>query len=369
MNILIFSWRGPGHPYAGGAEIATHEHAKHWVKNGHNITLFTSVYKGAEKEETIDGIRVVRIGTQSFGVRVRAIIWYLRHKSDVDLVVDEFHGLPFFTPLFVGKKKLAYIHEVAKEVWRTNPWPKPFNLIPWMGGMLFEPLVFKLFYKNVPFMTVSNSTKEDLMGWGIKTKNIHIIENGVTVVGRPHAKEKTKTLMYLGALAEDKGVEDALKIFQKIYEKDKSYIFWIVGKGEKGYVESLKLKVKSLGISNCTKFFGFVSQTKKFELLARAHVLINPSIREGWGLVNIEANRMGTPVAGYNVAGIKDSVVNGKTGILVERGETEPLADKIVGTLADKKVYGSLQKEALKWSNNFSWEKSTKKSLELIENL
>ena len=241
MNILIFSWRGPGHPNAGGAELSTHEHAKAWVATGHPVTLFTSYFEGGKKEEYIDGVKIIRKGSDVFGVHVQAFFWYLfDNHMKFDLVVDEFHGIPFFTPLYVKTQKLGFIHEVAKEVWWLNPWPKPFNLIPGIIGTLFESLIFKLFYRHTSFMTVSESTKKDLLDWGIPVDNVKVIHNGINFISTKAGKEKKKTLMFLGALAKDKGVEDALKVFSIINKKDLAFQFWVVGYGSPDYLKELK---------------------------------------------------------------------------------------------------------------------------------
>src|SRR3989344_3946668 len=180
MNVLILSWRGPGHPNAGGAEQVTLEHAKGWVKAGHEVTLFTSFFKGAKKEDLINGVKIIRIGRQFFGVQINAFFWYLFGKHQkFDLVIDEFHGIPFFTPFYIRARKIALIHEVARDVWKLNPWPKPFNLIPSFFGTMLEPLIFRIFYRKIPFTTVSNSTKDDLLGWGIPKSSITVIHNGV----------------------------------------------------------------------------------------------------------------------------------------------------------------------------------------------
>src|SRR3989344_5230030 len=167
MNILILSWRSQGHPNAGGAEQVTFEHAKAWVKSGHEVTLFSSYYKTAEADGVKAGVRILRRGDYAFGVKIKAFLWYLFGKHPkFDLIIDEFHGIPFFTPLYVKVRKLAFIHEVAREVWNLNPWPKPFNLLPAIIGTIFEKWVFRIIYRKTPFLTVSNSTKEDLIEWG-----------------------------------------------------------------------------------------------------------------------------------------------------------------------------------------------------------
>ena len=232
MKVVIFSWRGPGHPNAGGAEIVTHEHAKAWVRAGHKVTLFTSFFPGAKAEEVIDGVKIFRCGNDFVGVRVNAVKWFLGLKDKPDLVFDHFHGIPFFTPLYVRGKKVAFIHEVAKEVWWMNSLAFPFNVLYALIGYFSEPFVFRLFYKNIPFITVSESTKKDLIKWGIPAKHITIIHNGVSLIKVREVKEHKKTAIFLGALSKDKGIEDALEVFALINRSQKDWQYWVVGKGE-----------------------------------------------------------------------------------------------------------------------------------------
>lgn len=371
MNILILSWRGPGHPHGGGAEQASHEHAVSWSKSGHNVTLFTSGYEGSKAEEDVDGVHVIRKGGQVFQVHLRAIIWYLFSPHPAfDIVIDEIHGIPFFTPLFVKTKKLVFIHEVAKEVWKLNPWPRPFNLIPALIGTLMEPLFFRLIYRNIPFMTVSESTKKDLIMWDIPKDNIWVIHNGFRkkFPEKQSKKESINTIIYLGALSKDKGIEEALKVFQLLSKEDESWQFWVVGKGEPHYLEYLKKESQKLKISKEVKFFGFVDEKEKYKLLAKAHILLNPSIREGWGLVVIEAASVGTPTIAYDVAGLRDSVKDGETGLLALPNPID-CAGKIKKVFKDKKLYELLRENCFKWSKEFSWEEASRQSLNLLKKI
>jgi len=369
MNILILSWRGPKHPNAGGAEISTHEHAKGWAKAGHDVTLFTSAFFDCKMQEMIDGVKIKRCGRQIFGVQWEAFKWYLFSKHlKFDLVVDQFHGIPFFTPLYVRTKKLAFIHEVTKEVWKLNPWSWPFNIIAAFVGEIFEPMIFKL-YKKVLFMTVSNSTRSDLITWGIPRDQITVIHNGVKIpkITNNFKKENKKTLIFLGALSRDKGVEQALKVFQLIDQAEQEeWQFWIVGKVDPRYLNVLKLLSQKLGIDKKVKFWGFVSEKKKFELLSRAHIAVNPSVREGWGLVVIEAADVGTPTVGYNVAGLRDSIIDGRTGILCD---VDPVkcSEAVLVLMSNQKNYQRLRQNCFKWSREFNWGKSIKQSLKLIQ--
>lgn len=370
MRILVFSWRDPKHPLAGGAEQVMHEHMKGWVTGGHNVTLFSSTFKNSSEEEIIDGIKIIRSGYQYLGVQLFGFFHYLKNKDKYDFVVDQFHGLPFFTPLFIKKTKLAVIQETAAEVWFLNPLPWPINWIIAVVGYLGEPFIF-LFYRNVPFMTGSKSAKYEITNFGIPEKNITVISHGM-IVKKPdsfHVKEKVFTVVYLGVLSKDKGIFDAIKCFS-ILDKKGKFQFWIIGRSEnEKFLRKIKSFAEGLNFKNEIKFWGFVSQDKKFELLAKAHILINPSVREGWGLVNIEANALGTPVVAYPSLGLTDSVANNLSGIICLQKTPENLAENVLNLLKASQKYTALAKSAISWSKRFSWKKSVKLSLKLLEKL
>ncbi|MCX6706181.1 MAG: glycosyltransferase, partial [Candidatus Woesebacteria bacterium] len=181
-------------------------------------------------------------------------------------------------------------------------------------------------------------------------------------------KSKIKTVVFLGVLTKDKGIEDALKVFS-ILENLGNYNYWIIGKGSEKYKNYLLVLANRLGIKNKVTFWGFVDDSKKFELLAKAHILINPSIREGWGLVNIEANSVGVPVVAYKSPGLVDSVKNGESGVIVDNNNPHELAKSISFILDNQKNYEDLQKKSILWSKRFSWDRSKTASLKLIEKI
>ncbi|MFC1625806.1 glycosyltransferase family 4 protein [Patescibacteria group bacterium] len=239
-------------------------------------------------------------------------------------------------------------------------------------GFVFDPLPF-LFYRNIPFMTGSLSAKEDLVKYGISAKNITIVPHGVILPKRKYlkvvSKNKIKTVVFLGTLSKDKGIEDALKCFVILSKKGK-YNFWVIGKSEnKNYYDQLRRLVKRLKLNGKVKFWGYVDQKKKFDLLSKSHILINPSIHEGWGLVNIEANYLGTPVVAYKSAGLVDSVKNGLSGVIVRKNNHKDLAEAVISILDDNNAYSRLQRGAINWSKKFNWRESRKKSLKLINSI
>ena len=155
-------------------------------------------------------------------------------------------------------------------------------------------------------------------------------------------------------------------MLELLIRDDNSIQLWVVGKFEsKNYEKRLKRLINEFKVKkNCT-FFGYVDEEKKAELLQRAWVMAHPSAREGWGLNVIEANSAGTPVVGYNVQGLRDSIIDNKTGLLVET-DAISLADGVEKVLEDKKLLSKFSTEAKKWSKTFSWEKSGRESFAYI---
>ena len=362
MEILILNWRDTKNPRSGGAEIVTLQHAKAWVKKRHSVTWFTSEFENSKKEEKIEGVNIVRRGN-FLTVLFYAFVYYLFAGNKFDVVVDEIHGLPFFTPLYVKKPKIAFIHEVADEIW-DYMFPFPINKI----GKFLEPLYFKL-YKNVKFWTDADSTIDDLEKYGIKKKNcvaINCPSENKPLKTLPK-KETAPTFIFVSRVVKMKGIEEVIRAFFYILRELKDARLWIVGDGEEGYVNELKDTMKSYSISPKVKFFGHVSNEKKLELMKDSHILLHASVKEGWGLVVIEAASMATPSVVYNVSGLRDSVKSGKTGIVLEENSAKEMAKQAISLIKNKKKYEQFQKNCLQWAGSLTWPKSTQKSLDLLD--
>lgn len=365
MKIVIFNWKDIKSPQSGGAEIVTQEYARGWVRAGHQVSLVCAAFTGSFRTETINGVKIVRLGPKNkysrFLIHILAFFYYQKHlKNRVDLVIDQIHWVPFLTPLYIKEKKLIFIHEVAKDIWI-----KQFGLIGLIGKFI-ETYLFA-FYKNISFLTVSESTKNNLIKFNINKNNITVIYNGIKVdsTKKTFKKEKDPTLIYVGRLTKAKNVEDVIKSFQIVNKKIPTVRLWIVGgNNDTEYFNKLKKEANSR-----IKFWGFVTNEEKEKLMAKSRLLVNASLAEGWGLVIIEAATMGTPAVVYNVSGLSESVVNGKTGVVCSKNTPQEMAKQIIELLLNNKKYREMQKNCLTRAKEFSWKKSIDKSLKLIENL
>lgn len=363
MNILILNWRDFKNPYAGGAELLTHEMAKRWVRAGHNVTLFTSLFRGSLPEENIDGVAIIRRG-KWWSVYIKAFYYYLSVlKGNVDIVVDEAHWFPFFSVLYARGKVVLLVCEVAKRLfYRLFPFPVA------IFGRMIEKLYFNL-YRSVPVLAISPSTKHDLIGEGIDETHITVFPMGFSVPKNIKSlpKEKTPAFLFVGRIHPLKGVIDAVEAMAIIRARLPQAKLWIVGKGDPSYTKVLHDRINQLDINDHVQFFGYVPETEKFMIYQRAHLLLVPSVQEGWGLVVVEAASMGTPAVGYRTAGVQDVIVDGKTGILVASGQPEELAAETLKLWKDQIRYRRYQTSGIKRAAAMNWDDTARVALTVLQ--
>ncbi len=366
MRILWLNWRDVKNPASGGAEVVTHEIARRWVQQGHAVTLFTASFPGAAAEESVDGVRIVRRGRQ-YTVHYHAWRHYSRHlRGRIDAVIDEINTIPFFTPLYVQETRLAYFHQLAREVWLHES-RFPLNVM----GYWLEP-IYLLAYRRTPAVVGSESTRADLRALGIAQVALVPYGVGVTPVRQvppESAKARQPTLIYVGRLVSSKRVTDIVEAVHHLQADFPALQLWLVGDGTPDYNAKLKRLAAQYGLEDRVRFWGRVSQPEKLELMKQAHAIVMTSVREGWGLVVIEANALGTPAVVYDVHGLRDSVVDGETGLVCSANTPVALADRIRTLLSDPGCRLRLAAAALERSRRFSWDQNAADLMRVIQEL
>jgi len=356
MKILIFNWRDIKNPQAGGSEIYFHEIAKRWAEKGNKVTWITSCWRGCKKEEIVDGIRIIRAGGR-FSVYLLAPFACIKEKPDI--IIDVENGIPFFTPLFTRRKKILHIHHMHRRVWfKELPWPLATS------GWLLETKIMPLVYRNSNTITISKSSSDEIKQAGF-SKTPEIVNPGASMQGhKKFQKSKKPSVLFLNRIKKYKGIGVLLKAIKALKASRVEPEVLIAGIGDD--LRRMKEYALQNNLAN-VKFIGKISEEKKAELMQKAWIFVNPSFKEGWGIVNIEANYFGTVVIGSDVCGIKDSIVNGKTGLLFEYGNYKELAGKILLLIKDEKLRAKMEKEAVKWAKKFSWDKSAKEYLNALK--
>src|SRR5207245_7430507 len=99
---------------------------------------------------------------------------------------------------------------------------------------------------------------------------------------------------------------------------------------------------------------GRVSDQGKFDLFRGSRIAVATSVRDGYGISVIDANSVGTPVVGWDVPGLRDSIVDKKTGLLAPFPDEAILAEGIVTLLADDRYWSTLSCNAVNWARQHS---------------
>lgn len=336
MNILLLNWRDPKNPRSGGAEKLNREILKPLIARGDIVTWYALSVKDLPAEEYIEDIHIIRFGN----ILTHFLFWpfflYTGKFGKVDFIIDSIHGIGYlsqFVAPFIKRKIL--VCEVAKNIW-DEMIPFPANII----GKTLEPFLFFIYSRN-SFWTISQSTKKDLESMSVPSSHIFVLPMGFDAPRIPSNKAKTKTptALYVGRLAEMKGIRDAITAIADVNKNGS--LKWkldIIGRGTSEYESILRQLVHTLHCDRYVTFHGYVTQSKKFNSMAKAWVLVVPSSREGWGMIVPEANYVGTQVIAYSSPGLVDSVKQyGKENILV-KNTPEALAYALQKITTPKKM-------------------------------
>ncbi|MDP3881842.1 MAG: glycosyltransferase family 4 protein [Nanoarchaeota archaeon] len=365
MKILIFSWRDIKHPEAGGSELYFHEMAKRWAKKGHKVDWIVGGWDKCLKNEEIDSMRITRVGNE-FTLYLLAPLEYLKLKDKPEVILDVSNGIPFFTPLFSKKKKFLHMHHSHREVWFKEVYPKGGKykivaLICWFLENKLAPLI----YRDVPSITISQSSAEEIIKDKLIFDKPEIVNPGINFPKyKKFSKNKKPAILFLNRVKKYKGLDVLLKAVSELKSQGKDkFETWVAGDGD--FLPEMKEYVKREKLENI-KFFGRVSEEKKRELMQKSWIFVNPSFKEGWGIVNIEANYFGTPVLGSNVGGIKDSVVDGKTGLLFGYGNSKELAEKIDYLINNRKTLSKMSRYSRSYSKKFAWSEKAEEYLKVL---
>lgn len=356
MKVAFFNWRDIRHPLAGGAELYIHEVMKRLAAKGHSPALFCSTFPGCRRLETVDGVPHVRYAGR-FSMYASAFLCYRQHVAGrYDAIVESINGMPFFTAMFAREPVVSLIHQLTRENWYSGlPLPLAF------AGYHSEDALL-LPYRGRPAIVPSESTSADLrkLGFG----SVSVVHGGCGLRRAPVGKERTPTMLCLGRLAKSKRVDHAMRAFRSVRDSLGGAKLWLAGSGpEEGRLRSL---AASLGMAGDVEFFGKVGEERKAELLSRAHLLLFPAVREGWGLVVTEANACGTPAIGYDVHGLRDSIRDGVNGVLVPDGRVDEMAAAAAGLLRDRGRLKMLSESSAEYAGRFTWDRTAEGVLSVL---
>jgi len=148
--------------------------------------------------------------------------------------------------------------------------------------------------------------------------------------------------LFIGRLKKDKGVFELALAFASISKGKDDLALWFVGPDE----DNIQDEIKSITL-NCNSSILFVPYTERPEnYMIAADIICLPSYREGFGSTIIEAAACGLPAIGTRIYGITDAIVDGETGILVEKGDVDALASAMFSLAKDPSLRKNMGESA-----------------------
>jgi len=349
-RITFLSWRDTGHPDGGGSERYVQEIAERLARRGHVVTILCASYPDAAADSIDKGVRVRRRGGR-LTVYLHGLRFLLSAEGRAqDVVIDVVNGLPFAARLVRRRAILVLIHHVHREQWRM--------IYPGLRGKLgwsIESRLVPALYRKTLHVTVSESTRLDLIGLGVRADLIRVVRNGVDTDAFqvPRSRSSTPRLCVLARLVPHKQIEHALEIVANLVVEMPRLHLDIVGKG--WWSDRLQERTRQLGICDHVTFHGFLDPEQRDRELSQAWLMLAPSAKEGWGIAIMEAAAVGTPTLAYRSGGgVTEAIVNGRTGFLA--GNFAELLALTRQVLTDAPLRRVLSTSAAQRAHAFSWD-------------
>jgi len=215
------------------------------------------------------------------------------------------------------------------------------------------------------FIAVSDFIKDKLIQQGYPVHKIIKHHIGINLDNyTPSNTKRQKTILFVGRLVEKKGCEYLIKAFTHLSSKSPDTKLIIIGDGP--LRQSLEDQASKASINY--EFIGNQPNSRVKEWMCKSRILCVPSIQakngdsEGFGMVFIEAQAVGTPVVSFKSGGIVESVSHKKTGLLAEEKDWKTLSKYLEKLLNDDSLWQKYSLAGIKRTQNkFDLKKQTHK--------
>jgi len=346
MRILVAAWRDLANELAGGSEVLVDRLCTGLTERGHDVTLLCAnpVGEGHPYRVQPNGGTVDQY--------LRAPLAYWRKHRRADLVVDVANGVSYYVPLWRRGPSLCLVNHIHTDQW--DQWfPRPIAAV----GRNLELRGMPAAYHDRLFVAVSPSTADQLEAMGVDRERIRIIINGTDLPEAPGAESPEPLFVGLGRMVPHKRFELAVEAFNQIQPLIGGRLV-IAGEGP----ERARLQAMA---GPGVELPGRISEERKHELLSQAWLMVHPASHEGWGLVITEAAAHGTPSLAFRVPGLRDSIVDGMSGVLVDR--PEQLAEAWLELARDPERRARLRAGAIRRAAACSWDATVDRFEEICE--
>jgi glycosyltransferase involved in cell wall biosynthesis len=342
-KILIFNWMDIKNPNAGGQEKYCFEIGKRLARDGMSVYWITSRFPNSSSHEIFEGIHIIRSGS-IYSVFLTSILKYFTYRKE-SYVIISMNSIPFLLPFSRKMRTVVLHHRIDIRVMVQKV--RAFGLISYCLQEYINPVIFR----HDQILTNSLSSKLDFESIGYK--NVEIVKLGVDLPVNS-SLTKRKLCISPGPVKPWKHHEIVIKVFSSMPSDWELSIFGTFESEE--YRKSLYSLCSNLKIKERVHFLGKISDEELKLLYEQSSICILGTEKEGWGLVAMEAQSYGCPIVAFDVPGIRDSVINGVTGILVKFGDEVEMVKALNLLSSDVKTLRRLSINAIDRSKGFSWE-------------
>jgi glycosyltransferase involved in cell wall biosynthesis len=268
--------------------------------------------------------------------------WRLNRRADI------FHG--HYTPilaLLFPKKSLVHFHGIAIReliLYRFGFCRNRYHRAHYIFCARWVRDKFKESYPNIP------------------ESHLHLVYNGIdvdTIKPRPgKSSGKTVNICFYGRWVEKKGIYDVLEAAEILETKGRrDFIIWYGGWSDSTGVQE-KIRDWAARLTS-VRLVGVIRPDELASFLEDKDVGLVPSTYpDPFPLVPLEMMSAGLPVIAYSVGGLRESIVEDESGLLVESQDPVKLAEKIEFLLDNRDEITRMGRAARKRVvQNFTWEK------------
>lgn len=189
-----------------------------------------------------------------------------------------------------------------------------------------------------------------------------------------HLKEKynlinKSVLLQVGRLVERKGYDKVLAALPEVSAEVPDLVYVIIGDGPE--LKNYELRIKNDELQNNVILITDAADEEVQEWYELCDVFIMPAREidgdfEGFGIVYLEANAHGKPVIAGDSGGVRDAVIDGVNGLLVNPESVDEIAQAIIKLAKDESLRKKLGEQGREWTKNFNWEKQVEKIVKLL---
>lgn len=351
-RVHVFAWRDLDDEEAGGSEVHADRIESIWADAGIDVTHRTSSAVGLGSAADRNGYRVSRRGGRYLVFPRAAVAEVAGRLGPTDALVEIWNGVPFLSPLWWHGPTAVWLHHVHGPMWQQSL-PGPVAAL----GNVLEERVAPGFYRRVPVVTLSPSSKDELVDeLGFDASHVTVVPPGVDpsfspAGDRQRHRSPTPLAVAVGRLTPVKDFTRTVRIVAAAREAVPGLELVIVGEG---YLrDEIEAQVRAVGGQDWVHMPGRISDPELLDLYRRSWVAVSCSTREGWGMTLTEAAACGTPAVATDIAGHADAIADGRSGLLA--GTDAELVAALTAVLTDAGLAEKLRSGALDRADELTW--------------